>query len=222
MGFLSASTSVVRFVAPAPSRIDRDAIARAVVKRAFREREVDVGDPRETWGWVTMQDPLVTEFTPADLFFQHYLVLGFRWDRRLVPPKLVFLERRRLENGRKATRGVERLSAAERREIKEEVAQRLLASALPTPRLFDVVWNLERGRVYLSGKMRAAREAFTACFRETFGVMPVPLIPYLAAEHVGLDPRQVDAVRAAEPASFTAEDVADEIPRLPLAEAVLE
>jgi recombination associated protein RdgC len=222
VGFLSGSTSVVRFVAPAPSRIDRDAIAKAVVKRAFREREVDVGDPRETWGWVGIHDPLVTELGSADMFFHHYLVLGFRYDRRLVPPKLVMLERRRLERDRKAARGVERLNAAERREIKEEVAQRLVASALPTPRLFDVVWNLEIGRVYLSGKMRAAREAFTACFRETFGVMPVPLIPYLAAEHMGLEPRQVEAVRAAEPASFTAADVADEIPHLPLAEAVLE
>jgi recombination associated protein RdgC len=227
VGFLSASTSVVRFVAVAPSRMDRDAIAKAVAKRAFREREADVGDPRETWGWVAIHDPLVTAFTPADLFFHRYLVLGFRYDKRLVPPKLVMLERRRLESERKAARGVDRLGAAERREIKDEVAERLVQQALPTPRLFDVVWNLEADRVYFSGKLRAAREAFTACFRETFGLTPVPLIPYLAAEHVGLDARQVEAVRAAEPVSFAAAPaVRDDIPRLPLAsdaeEALLE
>jgi recombination associated protein RdgC len=204
--------------------MDRDAIVKAVSRRAFRDREPDVGDPREAWGWVAIHDPLITAFTPADLFFHHYLVLAFRYDRRLVPPKLLALERRRLENERKADRGVDRLGTAERREIKEEIAQRLLACALPTPRLFDVVWNLESGRVYLSGKLRAVREAFTACFRETFGVTPVPLIPYLAAEHVGLDAREIEAVRAIEPASFAAATrpaVPDEVPHLPLTPAAL-
>ena len=219
MGFLSASTSVVRFVAVAPTTMAREPIARAVSKRAFRESDPDIGDPRHAWGWVTVHDPLLTAFTPADLFFHHYLVLGFRYDKRLVPPKLLFLERRRLENERKAARGTTKLGAAERREIKDEIAQRLIARALPTPRLFDVVWNLQSGRVYFSGKLRAARDAFTECFRETFGVTPVPLIPYLAAEHMGLPPRQVDLLRAVEPCSLVpgAETPPhDEVPRLPL------
>ena len=223
MGFLSASTSVVRFIATAPTTMERNAIARAVSKRAFRESDPDLGDPRQAWGWITIHDPLLTAFTPADLFFHHYLVLGFRYDKRLVPPKLLFLERRRLENERKATRGTTKLGAAERREIKDEIAQRLIARALPTPRLFDVVWNLQTGRVYFSGKLRAARDAFTDCFRETFGVTPVPLIPYLAAEHVGLSPRQVDLVRAVEPASLVADtdgSIHRDVPHLPLAPVV--
>lgn len=219
MGFLSASTSVVRFVAVAPARLEREAIAKAVSKRAFRESDPEIGDPRQAWGWVTIHDPLLTTFTPADLFFHHYLVLGFRYDKRLVPPKLLFLERRRLENERKATRGVNKLGAAERREIKDEIAERLIARALPTPRLFDVVWNVESGRIYFSGKLRAARDAFADCFRETFGVAPVPLIPYLAAEHVGLPQRQVESLRAVEPATFvgTGEPApSDDVPRLPI------
>jgi DNA recombination-dependent growth factor C len=221
VGFLSASTSVVRFIAVAPARMDREQIAKAVTKRAFRESDPDVGDPRQAWGWIAIHDPLQTTFSPADLFFHHYLVLAFRYDKRLVPPKLLMLERRRLENERKAVRGVTKLGAAERREIKDEIGQRLVARALPTPRLFDVVWNVQTGRVYFSGKLRAARDAFADCFRETFGVAPVPLIPYLAAEHVGLEPAKVDAVRAVEPASLVAPiDPRDEhegVPRLPLA-----
>jgi len=152
-------------------------------------------------------------------------VVAFRYDKRLVPPKLLMLERRRLENERKAARGVTKLGAAERREIKDEIAERLTTRALPTPRLFDVVWNLETGRVYFSGKLRAARDAFADCFRDTFGVTPVPLIPYLAAEHVGLKPAQVDAVRAVEPASLIASagvaaPAADDVPHLPLTPVV--
>lgn len=219
MGFLSASTSVVRFVAIAPTSMEREKIAKAVSKRAFRDSD-EAGDPRQSWGWIAIHDPLQTTFTPADLFFHHYLVLAFRYDKRLVPPKLLFLERRRLENERKATRGVAKLGAAERREIKDEIAQRLVVRALPTPRLFDVVWNLQTGRVYFSGKLRAARDAFSDCFRDTFGVAPMPLIPYLAAEHVGLEGRQIEAVRAVEPSSLgtvASGPADDDVPRLPLA-----
>jgi hypothetical protein len=52
--------------------------------------------------------------------------------------------------------------------------------------------------------VRAAREAFAECFRRTFGVTPVPLIPYLAAEHLGLSDGAVQAVRGVEPTSLTA------------------
>ena len=205
--------------------MEREAIAKAVTKRAFRESDPEIGDPRHAWGWVGIHDPLATAFTAADLFFHHYLVLGFRYDKRLVPPKLLMLERRRLENERKAARGVAKLGAAERREIKDEIAHRLIARALPTPRLFDVVWNLGSGRIYFSGKLRAARDAFGDLFRETFGVAPLPLIPYLAAEHLGLGAREVEAVRAVEPASLgaSAEPAAPEdVPGLPLEPAQYE
>lgn len=216
MGLLSASTSLVRYVATAPVRPDRDRLAAAVTRHAFRDSEPGVGDPRQAWGWITIHDPLLTSFTPADLFFHHYLVVGFRYDKRLVPPKLAMLERRRLEHERRRVRGVTKLGAAERRAIRDEVAERLVARALPTPRLFDVIWNLETSRVYFSGKLRAAREAFAECFRRTFGVAPIPLVPYLAAEHVGLEARRVEAVRAVEPASLLAPAV-PHVPRLPIA-----
>jgi hypothetical protein len=219
VGVLSASTSVVRLIAAPPARIQRDALAAAVSRRAFREPDLELGDRRESSGWVGIHDPLVTELGPADLFFQHYLVVGFRWDRRVVPPKLLWIERRRLEEQRRAERGVERLSAPEWKEIRDEVAQRLMARALPVPRLFDCIWNLQTGHVYFTGKVRAAREAFAECFRQTFGVAPVPLIPYLAAEHVGLEAQQVEALRAVEPASLVVEEaprLRDDVPRLPI------
>ncbi len=223
MGFLGASSTVVRLVAPPPSPLDRDALARAVARRAFRELDPEGGDTTQSSGWVGIHDPLATSLTAADLFFQHWLVVGFRWDRRAVPAKLLFLERRRAEAALRDERGVERLGAAARKQIKADVEARLLLRALPTPRLFDCVWNLDNGRVYFTGKLRAAREAFTDCFRQTFGVAPVPMIPYLAAEHVGLPARVVDAVRAVEPSSLVAEPEAHVertgVPRLPLAEA---
>src|SRR5690606_13798286 len=118
----------------------------------------------------------------GDLFFQQYLVIGFRFDTRAVPAKLAWMERRRAESARKAEAGVERLGRTTVREIKEDVEANLLARALPNPKLFECAWNLETEVVYFTGKLRSAREAFASLFRDTFGVAPIPMIPYLAAE----------------------------------------
>ncbi len=217
MGFLSASSSIVRFHAPAPRQLDRAAFCRAVNHRAFREHDED-GLPRaEAFGWVAIHDPLVVELDPTDVFFQQYVLLGFRWDRRVAPARLVALERRRAEQERKQKQGLARLGRAVRREIKEEVAARLLLQALPSPRLFECAWNLETHALYFTGKARAPREAFAALFRETCGVTPLPAIPYLAAERVGLPGAAVDAIRTVEPSILCVER--DEPPRAAAAAA---
>lgn len=153
MGFLHASTSIHRFAAPVPAAFDRPHVAETVTRHGFRAETGD--EAPEHSGWVAIHDPLVTELTPADLFFQHYLAVGFRHDRRTVPAQLLRLERRRLERERARERGLPRLGAAARREIKLEVEARLTAQALPAPRIVDCVWNLERGRLYVSGGSRA-------------------------------------------------------------------
>jgi hypothetical protein len=206
VGLLSASTAVVRLFAAPPTRLDREALARALTRRAFHEIDdgaAEAGDVRAARaGWVGVHDPLATELSPADLFFQQYLVVTFRYDRRTVPAKLLWIERRRAEAAARTERGLDRLGAALRRQIRQDVEARLILRALPAPRLFDCVWNLETGHLYFTGKLRAAREAFVQLFRETFGVAPVPLIPYLAAEHVGLGAETVAAVRAVEPSAL--------------------
>ena len=205
MGLLGASTTVVRMTAPLPARIDREQFARAVTRRAFREADVEAG-AADSCGWVAAHDPLATDFSAADLFLQQHLVVGFRFDRRMVPAKLLYLERRRAEEVVRAERGLERLGRAVRAEIKEEVRMRLMVRALPVPRVFDCAWNLETGHVLFTGKLRAAREAFMELFWQTFGVRPVPMIPYLAVEYMGLSRGVVDAVRAVAPAELVGED----------------
>ncbi len=226
MGLLSGSTTVVRFVAVPPPHLDREAVARAVTRRAFHELDDDRSDVSEAAGWVAVHDPLATTFSPADLFVQHYLAVGYRFDRRVIPAKLLWLERRRAEEALKAERGLDRLGASARKQVKSEVEARLLLRALPTPRLFDCVWNLERGLLYFSGRARRPVEAFTELFRQTFGVGPVPLIPYLAAEHLGLPPAAVAAVRSVAPCTLAGDDRPpdddDDVPRLPLPTAGAE
>jgi hypothetical protein len=221
VGFLQASSTVVRFIAPPPAKLDRDAFADAVARRTFRELDASVAGGKQAYGWVGIHDPLATALGTADLFFQQYLVVGFRYDKWTIPGKLLWLERRRVEEQKKAERGIPRLGAASRREIKEEVEARLLLRALPTPRLFDCAWNLDTGRVFFTGKSKAPRDCFVDLFRETFGITPTPLIPYLAAEYVGLASSTVDAVRAVEPANLVPQTQApahDGVPHLPLAQ----
>lgn len=205
MGFLSASSSIVRFDARPPGRIDRNTLCEAVNRHAFREHDEDGLPKQEAFGWVAIHDPLVVELEPSDIFFQQYVVLGFRYDRRVAPAKLVRLETRRAEEERKRSQGLDRLGRAVRKEIKEEVAARLLLRALPSPSLFECAWDLERNTVYFTGKSRGPREAFQSLFRETCGVSPVPVIPYLAIERIGLPAAVVESVRAVEPSRLAIE-----------------
>jgi len=203
MGFLSATSSIVRFHAKPPTKIDRSSVAGAVSERAFRERDEDGLPKAESFGWVAIHDPLVTYFEASDLFFQQYLVVGFRFDTRAFPAKLAWMERRLAEAEYKREQSLERLGRATKREIKEDVESRLMARALPNPKLFECAWNLETEAVYFTGKLKSARESFASLFRETFGVAPIPMIPYLAAERVGLGDDVVDRLRAVEPSRLT-------------------
>ncbi len=167
MGFLSARSSVVRFAAQPAGRIDRDAICRAVNRHAFSEHDEDGLPKAEAFGWVAIHDPLVVELDATDLFFDRYLLIGFRHDRRVAPAKLVRLERRRAEEARKREQGIERLGRAVRKEIKEEVEARLLQQALPSPSLYDCAWNLETGIVFFHRQgARAARGVHRAVSRD--------------------------------------------------------
>ena len=202
MGFLSATSSIVRLHATPPKNINRVAIAESVSKGAFRDHD-DFGMPKtQASGWVAIHDPMQTEFDSSDLFFQQYLVVGFRFDTRAVPSKLAWIERRRVEEERKAQENLERIGRTLRKEIKEDVESNLLARALPNPKLFECAWNLETEAVYFTGKLKSAREAFTTLFRDTFGVTPTPMIPYLAVERVGVPGNVVDMVREVEPSRF--------------------
>lgn len=214
MGLLAPTSSILRFTAKPPARPDREAMAAAVTR--FRFHDLNGDGSQQTFGWIGIHDPLATELGPADLFFQHYLAVGFRFDRRAVPAALLRLERRRLENERRRERGVPHLGAAARREVKAEIESRLLARALPVPRLYDCIWNLETGRVYLTGTQRTARDAFADLFRRTFGVQPIPLIPYVAAEHVGLSALALETLRAVEPSSLVAGQEGAGVPRVAL------
>jgi hypothetical protein len=204
MGFLSATSSIVRLHAKPPEKLDRAAIAGRVAERAFRDHDEDGMPKPESFGWVAIHDPLVTDFDTSDLFFQQYLVVGFRFDTRAVPAKLAWMERRRAENARKVDQNLDRLGRGIRREIKEDVEANLLARALPNPKLFECAWNLDTEAVYFTGKLKSAREAFTALFLDTFGVTPTPMIPYLAAERVGVAEEIIDRVRAVEPSRLVA------------------
>jgi hypothetical protein len=91
---------------------------------------------------------------------------------------------------------------------------------------FNQIWRVEKERpilwrflVYWTIISMGPILFVRADHDETFGVAPLPLIPYLAAEHVGLDGRQVDALRAVEPSTLTGTAEADpraDVPRLPL------
>ena len=68
----------------------------------------------------------------------------------------------------------------------------------------DVDWMLfhDPGRVSLA---RLTIGEYRNAIRDTFGVAPIPMIPYLAAERVGVPDNIVDRVREVEPSRLVSE-----------------
>jgi hypothetical protein len=210
MGFLSASSTIVRLHAPPPAKPDRSAMVDAIARHAFQEDDETGLHREEASGWVAIHDPMVTYFDTTDVFFQQYLLVGFRYDKRSVPAKLAWMERRQAERERRERDGLERLTLSIRREIKEEVTHRLMQKALPVPRLFECAWNLDTGVIYFTTRTGTVQDAFQTAFRQTFGLTPTPMIPYLTAEHVGLSANIVDSFRRVEPALLIGNTAAGE------------
>ena len=184
----------------------RDAVERHVFKEGSSE-----GLPREErFGWVAVHDPMVTTFDETDLFYQDRLLLGFRYDKRSVPAKLAWMERRVAERERREQDGVDRLNLAIRREIRDDVTDRLMQKALPVPRLFECAWDLKTGVLLFTTRTGTVQEAFTTTFRETFDITPTPLIPWFVAERIGLPARTVDSLRKQAPAEIAVGADSDE------------
>lgn len=131
---------------------------------------IDNSSEESAIGWVTLDDPLEAEFAdPRDFHRPPYLCFTLRQDRRRVPAALL---RRRLKQAEgeflAAHPGMQRVPKQKREELRDSVQAALLARTLPTPSMFDIAWNTERGLLLFTGTSTRAIEAFEGLFRQTF------------------------------------------------------
>ncbi len=198
MGFLAGSASFVRFAVQGELPGDFwEFVAERV--RAFSFRDIDDSFEERSVGWVSVHDMFDSEFAYASYAAGDAVVLALRIDERKVPAavlkKLCLKEEQRL----KRERQVPRLSRAHRQEIKENVRLALLKQAVPTPAVYDLVWDLASATVLFFSTNKKAIEVVEQYFKETFGLTLVQQVPYLVAERLLDDPEARQRLAAAGP-----------------------
>lgn len=140
-----------------------EAFCAALATRRFRSIE-NAASEELSIGWVTPADPTGDSFAIEDLDGGTGTWLRVRMDKKSMPQKWLQIHRDAAEKARG-----KKLSARERREMKDDLMEKLLPRVLPSITLVDALLFFEQKLVLLFATSKAAREAFGKLFFESFG-----------------------------------------------------
>jgi len=173
MGALKGSISVRRYAVTDALPADvRKKLVRGLRAHAFVPIDPKT-DLEHSIGWVSILD---SEDTTLDA--EGCLFVGQGGEQLRVSMRMDVLKpssaevRRQLDTKVRAAEGEEgrALSKRERRELKDELARALRLRTLPRVRTFDVVWNLDTGRLYLWSQTKSVNEHFLELFARSFAL----------------------------------------------------
>lgn len=181
---------------PAPGG---EAFLQALAQRRFRSIE-NAASEEVSIGWVSKGDPTGDSFAAEDLDAGPATWLRLRIDKKKLPTRWLQIHRDVAEKqrGRK-------LSARERKELKDGLYDALLPRVLPTVNFVDALLFAERRLLLLFATGAGVREAFAKLFFETFTV-PVDVVdPLLLGERCGLGDDAQQALGRLQPVRWPSE-----------------
>lgn len=188
MGFLSGSVGFTRYhiVSDIPESLWSEVPDR-LERHAFRD--IDDNADERSWGWTSFEDFLDTRFAGAPPQKGEFICFALRLDTRRISPAVFkkhyrLAEKDALAKAREAGRKF--ISREQKQEIKDRVRLSLMARTLPIPAVFEIVWNISHGRVYLNSTQTKLRDLFEDHFTQTFDLHLEMLTPYvLGADILG-------------------------------------
>lgn len=198
MALLSGSIRLRRFEARGelPKDFAND-FETAVNSHAFAE--LSENDSREeAVGWVSVADIFDTSLDRTKWLVGDTVNLAIRVDVKRIPSVIFKKECEKLEKTVKERDGRERLSVAERRELKELVKKKLSAKVLPTIKIIEMSWDIKRGEVYLFACSEKVSEIFKTLFEKTFKLKVHPLFPYAIAAKIAGSEERLGGVAASD------------------------
>lgn len=164
----------------------RERFMRSVRLRAMRPLEPD-DEELERSGWAKIGEPMQTDLSYEDVLWNEHVVLAFRTDRWQFPGAVVKARMREAEAAYLQKKGRERLSRAEKNELKLMVTKRLRRTTSPATRAVDLSWALGEGVVRFFSHASKPAAAMMELFKQTFGLTLVPESPYTLATRLDLD-----------------------------------
>jgi hypothetical protein len=169
------------------------AFAAALAQRRFRTIE-HAASEEVSVGWVTAADPTGDRFEPEDFEAGSGSWLRCRIDKKALPRKWLAIYRDAAEKSKG-----KKLSARERRELKDDLAGKLLPRVLPTINLVDALLFHDRKTVLLFATSKSVREQFGKLFFETFSLPLERGDPLTLARRCGIDRGLQGALDGVEP-----------------------
>jgi DNA recombination-dependent growth factor C len=161
----------------------RDALA----QHRFRTIE-NAASEEVSIGWVTPDDPSGDSHELEDMVADGTVTwLRVRLDKKALPKAWVQI---RMDEARRA-KG-KPLTARERRELKDSLAEEWLPGIKPTVTGIDALLLHERKTVLLFSSSKSARESFAQLWAGTFGVSIHMVGPYALAVRQGFDAEVLD------------------------------
>lgn len=150
-------------------------------------------------GWVPVERPFDDEvsFRAESVFFGNYLNLGLRVDRWRFPTAIVKSRMAAAERAYRTKTNKERISRAEKAELREAVERKLRRDGLPTTATLDACFNLDTMELRLFGRSAMLTEHFFALFEKTFQLRLLPAGAYVTGTALG-----VEGLAALEPTMF--------------------
>ncbi len=179
MGFLNATTSFTRFsiVDPVPENLWSE-IPDLLKKGAILD--IDELPEMQAYGWTCFDDYLDTQWVTAPPHKGEYLAFSLRIDTRRIPAGVIrkhvaiAIKKETLAN---MAQGKKYISRERKKEIKEQVTLRLRQRFLPVPAEINVVWNTQKGEVWLASVQNKVVELFMQLFQDTFSLHLQQLTP---------------------------------------------
>ena len=203
MGFLSASTSFVRY--RVLEEVPGGLWAQLPDKlREYAFQDIDHTSDERSFGWVSIDNMLDITLSETPPFKGEFAAFALRLDTRRISPA-VFKKHYQLAleelTASMKEKGTPFVGRDRKKELKDQVKLKLLGRTLPVPAVFDVVWNIQNNRVALASTQDKIKQLFEDLFTQTFQLHLEPLTPYyLALQTVGRE--QASRVNEYDPCMF--------------------
>ncbi|MGL4722131.1 MAG: hypothetical protein ACRCV3_02395 [Desulfovibrionaceae bacterium] len=145
----------------------------------FIFREIDNTAEERSYGWVSFDDILDTEWT---LGYQkaEYITFALRIDTRRIPPaiyKKYYSLKIKEEDAAMLLQGKKFITKERKIEIKEQVRLFLFTKILPLPSYFQIVWSLHKNMLYFGSTQTKIVHLFAEYFMQSFSIQILPLAP---------------------------------------------
>ncbi|MEW6747047.1 MAG: recombination-associated protein RdgC, partial [Planctomycetota bacterium] len=171
-----------------------------------RFRSIDrAANAIESAGWVTLGIPSATRFGLEEIWYDDFLCLGLRVDRKRLPANALRVRLLELLDAERSSQGLGSVARDRRQELRDKLESELFKRAIPSTQLYQVVWAAARGELFFSSTSESANSAFVTLFSRTFGRTPVPAFPGLAAKRAELPAAHRRRLSQVVPAWFAAE-----------------